>query len=434
MSNAPPMFVRQTSTPARRPPVSERGLAGWLRDNLFATPLSGLATIACILFIAWITPDLVRYLIVDAVWSASNGEACRAPGTGACWAYIHRKFDFFMYGSYPRGEVWRVNLVLAAGAVLAVWLLWPDAPGKAIAAALFFVAYPVLAFGLLTGSSLLPKALLPQAPESQIVWTIILLMALALGFTLLSMGSRISGAILTGLVLWMIVGASWASLGLQKIGTELWGGVFVSLLVASVGIVFSLPLGITLALGRRSQMPVIRFLCILLIEFVRGVPLITVLFMANTMLPLSVPQEWSPDRLLRPLIGVALFASVYMAEVIRGGLQAMPKGQYEGAMSLGLNWWQTMRLIILPQALVLVIPGIVNSFIALFKDTTLVAIVGIFDFLRAVDTQRLDPEWAGPTISTTGYVFAAVFYFVFCYAMSRYAQMMESRHAAGRKR
>jgi len=200
-----------------------------------------------------------------------------------------------------------------------------------------------------------------------------------------------------------------------------------------VGIVVSLPLGVLLALGRRSKAPVARFLCVALIEVVRGVPLITVLFMANTMLPLFVPAEWSPDRLLRPLIGVALFASVYMAEVVRGGLQAVPKGQYEGAMALGLSWTNMMRLIVLPQALTIVIPGVVNSFIALFKDTTLVAIVGIFDFLRAVDTQRLDPTWAGPTISATGYVFAAVFYFIFCFGMSRYSLMMERRLARGRR-
>ena len=187
-------------------------------------------------------------------------------------------------------------------------------------------------------------------------------------------------------------------------------------------------------LGRQSTAPFIRFFCIMLIEVVRGVPLITVLFMANTMLPLFVPDAWTPDRLLRPLIGVALFASVYMAEVVRGGLQSVPRGQLEGAMALGLTQSKMMRLIVLPQALTIVIPGIVNSFIALFKDTTLVAIVGVFDFLRAIDTQRLDPAWNGPTISTTGYAFAAMFYFVFCFAMSRYSLMMERRLAHGRKR
>ena len=228
--------------------------------------------------------------------------------------------------------------------------------------------------------------------------------------------------------------ADFARTGLPIITTDLWGGLFVSLLVATVGIVISLPLGVMLALGRQSRAPVMRFFCIVLIEVVRGVPLITVLFMANTMLPLFVPAGWTPDRLVRPLIGVALFASVYMAEVVRGGLQAVPRGQYEGAMALGLSQAKMMRLVVLPQALTIVIPGIVNSFIALFKDTTLVAIVGIFDFLRAIDTQRMDPAWNGPTISTTGYVFAAAFYFVFCFAMSRYSLMMERRLSHGRKR
>ena len=428
------LFVRTQATAARRPPLSERGLLGWMRDKLFPTPLSGMTTIVGLLLLVWLIPDLVRFLFIDAVWSASDGEPCRAPGAGACWAYVAQKFDFFMYGAYPREEVWRVNLVLVMGAALTLWLLWPDAAGKSVAAVGFFVLYPLIAFGLLTGSSPFPTSWLPETPFGQIVLSLVLVLIFALGLTLLTVGWRILAFICLGLVFWTILGSSWTSMNLRHVGTELWGGIFVSLLVATVGIVFSLPLGVVLALGRRSEMPVVRFLSILLIEFVRGVPLITVLFMANTMLPLFVPQEWTPDRLLRPLLGVALFASVYMAEVVRGGLQAIPKGQYEGAMSVGLSWSQMMRLIVLPQALVLVIPGVVNSFIALFKDTTLVAIVGIFDFLRAVDTQRLDPNWAGPTISTTGYIFAAMFYFVFCFAMSRYAAMMERRHSAGRKR
>jgi general L-amino acid transport system permease protein len=288
---------------------------------------------------------------------------------------VAHKIGFFVYGSYPRDQVWRVNLTLILGAVLTLWLLTPRAPGKKAGAILFFIIYPVLSFFLLRGAD----GVLPDVP------------------------------------------------------TNLWGGVLVSLLVATVGIVASLPLGVLLALGRRSRLPVVKFFCVVFIEFVRGVPLITVLFMANTMLPLFVPQAWTPDRLLRPLIGVSLFAAAYMAEVVRGGLQAMPRGQYEAAMALGLGYWRMMRLVILPQALSMVIPGIVNSFISLFKDTTLVAVVGIFDFLRTVDTARLDPVWAGPTISTTGYAFAAAFYWVFCFAMSRYSQMVERRLAAGRR-
>jgi general L-amino acid transport system permease protein len=192
-------------------------------------------------------------------------------------------------------------------------------------------------------------------------------------------------------------------------------------------------LGILLALGRRSELPLLRGLSIGFIEFVRGVPMITVLFMANFMLPLFVPENLAPDRLLRPLIGVALFASAYMAEVVRGGLQALPKGQFEAAAALGLGTFARLRLIILPQALAIVIPGIVNTFIGLFKDTTLVAIVGIFDFLRTIDSARLDPAWAGPTITTTGYSFAALFYFAFCFGMSRYSLFIEHRLARAKR-
>jgi general L-amino acid transport system permease protein len=327
--------------------------------------------------VIWFGIDVARYMIIDAVWSAPDGAACRAPGAGACWAYVARKLPYFIYGSYPVDERWRVDITLAIGGVLIAWLLWPASPRKGIGALLFFVAFPILAFVLLYGVP---------------------------------------------------------ALGLVQVPTNLWGGMFVSLLVALVGMVFSLPGGVLLALGRRSRLPAVRVASIGFIEFVRGVPLITVLFMANTMLPLFVPEQFSPDRLARPLIGVALFASAYMAEVVRGGLNAIPRGQFEAAQAVGLRYPQMMRLIVLPQALTIVIPGIVNTFIGLFKDTTLVAIVGIFDFLRTVDTARLDPEWAGPTISTTGYLFAAMFYFVFCFGMSRYSLAMERRLAAGRNR
>ena len=216
--------------------------------------------------------------------------------------------------------------------------------------------------------------------------------------------------------------------------TSLWGGMLVTIVVATVGIVFSLPIGIVLALGRRSRLPIVRLAAVIFVEFVRGVPLITVLFMANVMLPLFLPGDVTVDRLLRPLIGVSVFAAAYMAEVVRGGLQAMPRGQYEGAESLGLGYGQMMRLIILPQALRIVIPGIVNTFIGLFKDTTLVSIVGIFDFIKTIESGRVDPTWSAPTVNVTGYAFAAIFYFVFCFGMSRYSLMVERRLATGHKR
>ena len=210
--------------------------------------------------------------------------------------------------------------------------------------------------------------------------------------------------------------------------------MIASVLVAAVGIVVSLPIGVILALGRRSRLPAVRLLSTLFIEFVRGVPLITVLFMASVMLPLFVPDSWSPDKLMRALVGVVLFSAAYMAEVVRAGLQSIPKGQYEAAHALGLSYWQSQRLIILPQALKVTIPNIVNNVIALFKDTTLVFFVGIFDFLKTIEVARADPKWATPVTSATGYIFAALVYFVCCYAMSSYASGIEKRLAAGEKR
>ena len=369
-------FVRTETTPRAAPPTTARGLLGWLRANMFSTPGSAALSIAALLFLVWVVPGLVRFLFVDAVWTGSDSAPCRAHPDGACWAFVAQKFQYFRYGPYPVDQRWRIDTVEAVGAALIVWLLRTSAPRRDMAALLFFVAYPILAFLLVRG---------------------------------------------------------WEALGLPVVDTSLWGGFFITLLMSVVGIVASLPLGILLALGRRSRLPMIKTLSVSFIETVRGVPFITVLFMANVMLPLFVPEAWTPDRLLRPLIATAIFSSAYMAEVVRGGLQAMPRGQTEGAMALGLGYWQSMRLIILPQALTIVIPGIVSTFIGLFKDTTLVAIVGIFDFLGTVESARVDPNWGGPTIPPTGYIFAALVYWIFCFGMSRYSQQTERRLKVGRQ-
>jgi len=222
--------------------------------------------------------------------------------------------------------------------------------------------------------------------------------------------------------------------GLQEVETPLWGGLMVTLILSFVGIAVSLPVGILLALGRRSNLPVIRMFCVMFIELIRGVPLITVLFMANVMLPLFLPTGWTIDNFLRALVGVALFASAYMAEVVRGGLQAIPKGQYEGAASLGLSYWQTTRLIIMPQALKLVIPGIVNTFIGLFKDTSLVSIIGMFDLLGIVRLNFTDTTWITPVTPITGLIFAGFIFWLFCFGMSRYSAFMERHLDTGHKR
>jgi general L-amino acid transport system permease protein len=216
--------------------------------------------------------------------------------------------------------------------------------------------------------------------------------------------------------------------GMPLVETQLWGGLMLTLVIAGVGIVASFPIGIVLALGRRSTMPLIRALCVTFIELVRGVPLITILFMASVMLPMFLPEGMNFDKLLRALVGVTLFAGAYMAEVVRGGLQAIPRGQYEAAAALGLGYWKMMGLVVLPQALRVVIPGIVNTFIALFKDTTLVLIIGLFDLLGMIQAATTDPKWLGYAVE--GYVFAAFVFWIFCFGMSRLSMSLEVKLGA----
>ena len=374
-------FVRRATIAPRPPPAEMTGAIGWLRANLVSTPFNIALTVLIVLLLAWAVPEIVRFLVIDAVWSGSDRDAClwtvQHREIGACWPFVWERLPYFIYGSYPIPQRWRVDVFFLMLAVGVVWLLWLKAPRRDLGAIYFFIVLPVVSYILLTG---------------------------------------------------------WSVIGLEPVDTVLWGGVLVTIVVASVGIVFSLPLGIVLALGRRSRMPVVRTLSVVFIEFVRGVPLITVLFMAGVMLPLFVPEQYSPDKLVRALVGIAIFASAYMAEVVRAGLQAIPRGQYEGAMAVGLGYGQMTRLVILPQALTVTIPNIVNTYIGLFKDTTLVFIVGIFDLLRTIEVARIDPKWATPVTSTTGYAVAAIFYVVFCYGMSRYARAMEVRLAKGGRR
>lgn len=369
------VFVRNYMVEPEAPPITVAGPLAWMKKNLFSGPLHTLLTLVggyAAYLLVWQVLDFAWF---RAVFEGKDGEVCRVPNAGACWPYVEAYWNTFVYGRYPQPERWRVDIVFAAFALLLTPMAIPSVPLKRLNALLLLVVFPVVSYVLLLG-----------------------------GF-----------------------------LGLEPVETSRWGGLLVTLVVAVTGIVASLPIGILLALGRRSNMPVIRLLSIIYIEFWRGVPLITVLFMASTMLPLFVPAGVDVDKLLRALIGVALFSAAYMAENVRGGLQAIPKGQYEGAMAVGLGYWQMMRLIILPQALRLVIPAIVSTFIALFKDTTLVLIVSIFDLLGQIQSSRVDPIWAAPSTAGTGYLVAALIYFVFCFGMSRYSQFMERRLNRGRK-
>ncbi len=365
----------RTAPSERLPRPTERaGMLNWARENLFSSPGNIVLTLICILFMCWAAPPLVRFFLLDAVWSGNDREACLAsptnPDPGACWAFVRVWFSYFVYGFYPIVERWRVDVFFAALAFGIGWLAWLSAPRRDVGAVYFFIVLPILSYVFLSGTPLL---------------------------------------------------------GLAGVTTALWGGILVTIVVATVGIVVSLPLGILLALGRRSDIPVVRLFTVSFIEFVRGVPLITILFMASVMLPLFVPERLSPDKLVRALVGVALFASAYMAEVVRGGLAAIPRGQYEAAQALGLPHWRMMALVVLPQALRVTLPNIVNTFIGLFKDTTLVFVVGIFDFLRTIEAARADPHWTTPVTSVSGYAIAALFYFVCCYGMSRYARNVETR-------
>ncbi|MQT12147.1 amino acid ABC transporter permease [Segnochrobactrum spirostomi] len=368
-------YVRTAPAESLPPPSVSTGAVGWLRANLFSSP----GNIALTLFALWlvwvIIPPILNFAFFHAVWVGEDRNACLGPAVGACWPFVEAKFGQFMYGTYPDAERWRPNLVYLLLAAGLIPLAIPRVPHKSANAFYVFVIFPVLAFFLLVGG----------VP------------------------------------------------GLPAVETTRWGGLLVTLVVSFVGIEAALPLGILLALGRRSKLPIIKVASVCFIEFWRGVPLITVLFMSSVMLPLFLSSTMQPDKLLRALVGVALFSSAYMAEVVRGGLQAMPRGQTEGAAALGLGYWQSMRLVILPQALKLVIPGIVNTFIGLFKDTSLVMIIGIFDLLGAVQRNFTDPKWASPVTSTTGYLFAAAIFWAFCFAMSRYSAYMEHRLNRGRR-
>ncbi len=373
-------YVRRELIAPLPPPLAVSGMLGFLRQRLFGSVLNACLTLIGLLLLIVLVPPSVRFLIVDAVWSGTSRTDCLVETlgrpVGACWPFIAAKFRQFMYGFYPESEQWRVNLTYALGVVLLVPLLIPRLPYKAANALAFFGVFPVVAFFLLVGNVL----------------------------------------------------------GLPHVETRLWGGMLVTLVISFTGIVGSLPLGILLALGRSSRLPVVRMLSVIFIEFWRGVPLITVLFFATYMLPLFLPASWRIDPLARVLVGVVLFAGAYMAEVVRGGLQAVPRGQYEGAIALGLGYWRMMGFVVMPQALKYVIPGIVNSFIALFKDTTLVLIVSIFDLLGQLRAAFADPNWATPVTLFTGFAFGGIVYFLISFAMSRYALYTERRLDTGARR
>lgn len=441
-------YVQNEPMPPLPPPASMVGIVGWVRQNLFSSIGNSVLTIVAILLALWIIPGFVRFLLTDAVWTGPDREVCLAKDgvlPGACWAFVKDRLGFFIYGFYPVDQRWRVDIFFVLGAIGVAWMLWLKAPRRDIGMIYFLIVLPLVVYALLSGKNPLAFLTYPAGMfgGGSIALGLLFAAVFFLGgfFVARSRNMEIGPSVVagSGALLLLTMGGKalagiWPLIGLTYVDTAKWGGLMVTLVVAGVGIVASLPLGILLALGRRSKLPVVKFFAVMFIEFVRGVPLITVLFMANTMLPLFLPEGVEFDKLLRALVGIGLFASAYMAEVVRAGLQALPKGQYEGAMAMGLGYWQMMRLIVLPQALKVTIPNIVNTYIGLFKDTSLLLIVGIFDFLKAIETARIDPQWAAPTVSPTGYAFAAIIYWLFCYGMASYARATERRLSVADKR
>ncbi len=358
--------------PSLPPPSNTTGVVGWLRKNLFNGVFNSIATLVLGYLAIQGLLNILDWAIFNANWSGTTRNDCTLEG--ACWVFISVRWEQFIYGFYPTTELWRPRLFFFTLALFVALLAYEKTPKRGWIWLVFVNIYPFFAALLLYGGVF----------------------------------------------------------GLEVVETHKWGGLLVTLIIALVGIIASLPIGVALALGRRSDMPIIRSLCTVYIEVWRGVPLITVLFMASVMLPLFLSQGSEIDKLLRALIGVVMFSAAYMAEVIRGGLQAIPKGQYEAADALGLSYWKKMGLIILPQALKITIPSIVNTFIGLFKDTSLVLIIGMFDVLGIGQSANTDPNWLG--FATESYVFVALVFWIFCFGMSRYSIWLEGKLHTGHKR
>ena len=336
----------------------------WLRASLFSSWPSGIATVVIVL-LAWkLVPPFFSWAFLDAIWQSNDSRACRElQGAGACWAFVTEKHRFILFGTYPYEQHWRPGL--ASILLISLWIL--------SALRMFWRWWLAL------------------------IW--------------------LAGLSLIGLLMWGGIP------GLPYVENERWGGLILTLLLATFGSALAFPLAIVLALGRRSKLPAVRYISIGYIELIRGVPLISLLFMASVMLPLFLPTGVNIDKLLRAQIAIVLFAAAYLAEVIRGGLQAIPGHQYEAAEALGLGYWNRTFYVILPQALRISIPPLVNTFIGLFKDTSLVVIIGLFDLLTSLKVSLQEPAWSG--FGVEAYLFAALLYFMFCWAMSQYSQGLE---------
>ena len=412
------------------PPVNDTGALGWIRKHLFSSWGNGVTTVVLIVAMAWVLSSFLDWAVFTANFSASTGSECR--GQGACWALIREKFRLIFFGTYPFDQQWRPLFAIVA--MLAMLIASADRRMWNWRLAVIWGLGSFVTFLLMFG-------------QIHISFSLIAFVALVVGLGGLSLRKGIAQAgELNGYRALAAVGAVWLVLRIvgvlpawsipiapfSYVETSLWGGLPVTLILATYGLVFAFPYGILLALGRRSSLPLIKGLCVGFIELIRGVPLISLLIMASVMLPLFLPSGVTIDKFLRAQVAVILFAGAYIAEIIRGGLQSLPKGQFEAADALGLNYVQKTALIVLPQALRVVIPPLINTFIGFFKDTSLVLIIGIFDFLNSANQALVDPKWAG--FPGEVYLFAAFVYFCFCFSMSRYSKYLEVELNKGTRR
>ena len=431
-------IIKAVPTPALPAPLSETSVIGWMQKNLFSSVFNGLLTMAALYIIYIVVKGLWVWGLADAVWVADNRRECFSINPdGACWAGIFAWADNIFYGRYPREELWRINLGIAS---LFIWMipLWlPRVKAKISIGLTTVFLYPFLAGYLFSGGDkgIFMQIMLTAAIVCLAGNTIHATIGVFTGRSLSEFLSYLFdkknvhekrqrtialGVLALSFVLVYVWQMSW---NLGGVSWTKWGGLFLTLVVSGVGIASALPGGIILALGRRSKMPVARVLSISFIELFRSVPLITVLFMATTMFPLFMPEGFILNKLVQVIIAVCLFNACYMAETIRGGLQAIPKGQFEGGHTVGLGYWQTMGLIIMPQALKHMIPNIVGNFISLLKDTTLVSIIGLFDVLTMLRAIGKDRTWLGLHLEPL--VFGAFMFFLLCFAMSKYSRHLE---------
>ncbi|MDX2485366.1 MAG: amino acid ABC transporter permease [Pseudodonghicola sp.] len=424
-------FVRTEILPEKAPPVTSAGAIGWARTNLFSGVFNTVLTLASLAVVYFLLAAIIPW-VLSPTWNGTSLGECRdmlaAAGHndghgGACWGVIRERWVQLMFGFYPSEEYWRPILSFVLLAVALAPVLFSDkVPRKML---YFSLAYPFIFPWLLWGGTI-------WGPLSAAAGFGIGYMVYRLISDTMSSLAGLIGGVAAALIWWLVLSGlaisaldSILAIGLEPVVSRRFGGFMLSITIGVVAIACSLPLGIVLALGRRSDLMIVKYLCVGFIEFIRGVPLITLLFVASTLLNIFMPPGTDFDIILRVLIMVTLFASAYMAEVIRGGLAALPKGQYEGADSLGLNYWQAQRLIIMPQALKISIPGIVSTFIGVFKDTTLVSIIGLLDPLGLSNAIRADANWNGIVWELYGFI--ALLFFVVCFGMSRYSMYLERK-------